>query len=76
MTSPSFVRMVAGEHGWSEWVNPAPGYLMKCCDCGLVHELEVAIMREIEPGGSGKVEAEIVHDPALMVAFRARRHEP
>jgi hypothetical protein len=31
------------EDGWSEWIHPLPGYLMKCCDCGLVHEMQVAI---------------------------------
>ena len=30
----------AGRGGWSTWVKPAKGFLFKCCDCGLVHELE------------------------------------
>jgi hypothetical protein len=34
------------EDGWSEWIHPVPnpteglGYLMQCCDCGLIHEIE------------------------------------
>lgn len=29
--------------GWSEWIAPAFPYLMACCDCGLVHNLEFRI---------------------------------
>jgi hypothetical protein len=26
--------------GWTRWVQPVPkGYLMECCDCGLVHRM-------------------------------------
>jgi hypothetical protein len=28
------------EDGWTEWIHPLPGYKFRCCDCGLVHELE------------------------------------
>lgn len=32
---------VKTKYGWSRWVNPKmKGYLLKCCDCGLVHEFE------------------------------------
>jgi hypothetical protein len=36
--------MPAGPDGWSEWIHPLPGYLMQCCDCGLIHDMEFAIM--------------------------------
>ncbi len=36
--------MHPGEDGWSEWIHPLPGYLMQCCDCRLVHEMEAAIV--------------------------------
>lgn len=29
--------------GWTDWIHPLPGYLMKCCECGLVHEVELRI---------------------------------
>lgn len=29
--------------GWTEWIHPLPGYRMACCDCGLVHEIELRI---------------------------------
>ena len=36
-----FKKMVEGKNGWTEWVYPKPdSYLMQCCDCGLVHELQ------------------------------------
>lgn len=31
------------DDGWSDWIHPLPGYRMACCDCGLVHELELRI---------------------------------
>lgn len=31
--------------GWSRWVQPAMrGYLLSCCDCGLVHRLDFRIV--------------------------------
>ena len=28
-------------HGWTRWVQPVmKGYLLACCDCGLVHRME------------------------------------
>lgn len=45
----------------NEWIRPIrKGYRMRCCDCGLVHELDFAIIRH----GSGR-----------KVIFRARRNE-
>ena len=38
------VLHTAGIDGWSEWVHPAPGYRMICCDCGLSHEMEFRIV--------------------------------
>lgn len=26
-----------------EWIRPLPGYLMACCDCGLVHRVDFRI---------------------------------
>lgn len=32
---------VTSKHKWTEWITPKQkGYLMKCCGCGLIHELE------------------------------------
>ena len=32
--------------GWTRWVQPVErGYLMACCDCGLVHRMDFRIDR-------------------------------
>ena len=37
--------------GEGKWVQPVMnGYLMKCCDCGLVHRLNFRIVRGIRNG--------------------------
>ena len=69
-----FTHNVEQPHDWSEWVCPNPkGYLMKCCDCGLVHEVEFGVVRfksetELE-------DCEPVNDPNLQAVFRMRRSE-
>ena len=37
----TFKKHTAGKGGYSEWVYPKPDetYLMKCCGCGLIHEI-------------------------------------
>jgi hypothetical protein len=56
---------------WSEWVCPDPTqYFMKCCDCGLVHEMQFKVVKY-----SAVDECEDVDDPNVQVVFRARRHE-
>ncbi len=45
-----FKKMVAGRGGWSEWQQPVmKGYLMKCCDCGLIHEMQFKALEQIGP---------------------------
>lgn len=64
--------MEAGDEGWSKWIHPLPGYLMKCCDCGLVHEMEF----EIVPHGEGRTELNPGESRRKgVIVFRARRHE-
>jgi hypothetical protein len=57
---------------WSEWVCPAPKqYFMKCCDCGLVHEMQFKVAKYSEGN-----ECEFVKDADLQAVFRARRTAP
>lgn len=63
-------QMVADEDGWSEWIHPLPGYLMGCCDCGLIHEVEFQIVpahqnKTFNPGESEE----------HVIIFRAKRYE-
>jgi hypothetical protein len=44
-----------------EWVTPVrKGYLMQCCDCGLVHKMDFRLVRRGRRGG-------------LMIQMRAFR---
>lgn len=64
--------MIADDDGWSEWIHPLPGYLMQCCDCGLVHKMEFQIVPHgdertaLNPGEGKK---------GGVIVFRAARHE-
>lgn len=57
------------EEGWSEWIHPLPGYLMQCCDCGLIHEMEFEIGQRKDEGPLNPGEG----DDDGVVIFRARR---
>jgi len=59
---------------WSEWVCPNPdSYLMKCCDCGLVHEAEFGVVRY--KSETEREYCDFVDDPNLQAVFRMRRSE-
>ena len=61
-------------YDWSEWVCPDPkGYLMKCCDCGLVHEAEFGVVRY--KSETEREDCDMVDDPNLQAVFRMRRSE-
>lgn len=58
------------DEGWSEWVQPRhERYLLKCCDCGLVHEMQ---FRAVADDGSPYAPLQSEIDGALVL-FRARR---
>ncbi len=59
--------------GWSRWEMPAmKGYLMGCCDCGLVHEMEFEVIQIVgKPTSNGWVKGNEVKNG--RVRMRARR---
>jgi hypothetical protein len=61
------------EDGWCDWVCPKPmGYLMQCCDCELIHEVDFRVVRyESE---DSEVYA-VVDDPNLQAQMRLRRRD-
>lgn len=68
-----FKKMKVGRGGWCEWQAPImKGYLMKCCDCGLVHELEFQTFVEVDKKSNGRFEMVPLPWP-FRVLFRARR---
>ena len=59
------------EYGWSDWISPiSKGYLMKCCDCGLVHELD---FKSVFVTKWKKEEIQTELPKEFQVKFRARR---
>lgn len=64
------------ENGWSRWVPPAsPIYRLGCCDCGLVHDMEFAVV-EVIGGDPDNVwqHGEALDSAKYKVLFRARRN--
>lgn len=72
-----FKTYFAGEDGFSEWVSPKHGsYLMKCCDCGLVHEMQFQVVRFIgEPNENGDTYCKPVKNNDIQALFRVRLHD-
>jgi hypothetical protein len=61
------------EDGFCNWVCPKPtGYLMQCCDCGLVHEVDFRVAKYKTDSSD---EFEVVEDKNTQVQFRMRRYE-
>lgn len=76
MARPKFKKMIEGRGGWCDWVYPVAkppqkNHLMKCCDCGLVHEMQFQAFAEHNQK-RGKFTATILPWP-IRVMFRARR---
>ncbi len=65
------------DDGWSEWLHPKPGFLSQCCDCGLIHEMEVAIGQSDGPPcndgetGEGVVLFRMRRAPASAIEARS-----
>ncbi len=54
-----------------EWVQPVPrGYLLKCCDCGLVHRLDFRVLRL-----NKRRNRMTIQGSAYKVQFRAYRED-
>ena len=74
LAQPEFPMHEEGEDGWSDFVCPDPkSYLMKCCDCGLVHEAQFKVVRY--KSETEREDCEPVDDPNLQAVFRMRRSE-
>lgn len=43
---PRFRKLKEGRNGWTRWEFPVmTGYLLACCDCGLVHKMEFVAIK-------------------------------
>jgi hypothetical protein len=61
------------EDGFTDWVCPQPkGYLMQCCDCNLIHEVDFRVAL-YDPRPSENYE--IVNDLNVQVHLRMKRRD-
>lgn len=69
MSSKKFAPVQDNEH-----VHPVmDGYLMKCCDCGLVHEMDFRALRVKKTLPDGDWTYEALDPKKYRVLLRARR---
>jgi hypothetical protein len=73
---PRFKKEVELENGWSRWVPPIMrGYRMACCDCGLVHDMEFAVVKVQRVRRDGRwSHGRPLNPKKYRVLFRARRN--
>lgn len=64
-------QMLPDDEGWSEFVHPQPGYKIQCCDCGLIHDMEFAIV----PNAGWPTRFNHGEGEAGVIQFRARRSD-
>ena len=63
----------ANEDGWCDWVCPKPrGYLMQCCGCELIHEVDFRVVRYESEDSEAYA---VVDDPNLQAQMRLRRRD-
>ena len=69
-----FETPAEGEDGWCDWQSPMHAkYMMKCCDCGLVHEAQFRVVKIVARGDDGTWDANAVEDKDVRVQLRMRR---
>ena len=70
-----YVTYNGGKWDWTEWISPKmKGYKMKCCACGLVHEIDFKIVEFIgDPDKDGLTETKPITNKNIQVIWRLRR---
>jgi Zn-finger protein len=65
------------EEGWSDWISPKmTGYLMQCCDCGLIHEIDFKVVRYIGERTEGGMQENVeIEDNDVQTLLRAKRRD-
>lgn len=59
-----------------EWIKPTMNdYEFQCCDCGLIHEMDFAVVKIDEEFGDGEKEFHITEKPFYEVVFKVRRKD-
>jgi hypothetical protein len=65
------------QDGWTDWQSPVmKGYLMQCCDCGLIHEMDFQVVRYVgEKDSSGNQMCDPINDIDIQALFRCKRRD-
>ena len=65
------------EDGWTEWQFPIhKGYLMQCCDCNLIHEVDFKVVRKISRiKKDGSWDGEPTKAGEFRVGMKMRRYK-
>jgi len=72
---PKHQRPKVNDDGWCEWIYPyMDDYRLACCDCGLVHQMQLKIVR-VKHLSNKTMLVKDSKATSLTVAFRAKRHE-
>lgn len=74
---PTYEAVTTEGGDFSDWIFPKDrvDYRMACCDCGLVHDLQFAVMRVKARLSRGRIElTQIRKQEKFQVGFRARRN--
>lgn len=70
MTRTIFNGPPVADDGWTDWVQPKhTKYKLKCCDCGLVHEMQFRVVKDTRRSRLCDIEDQVKG----LVVFRARR---
>lgn len=64
------------DDGYCDWILPEmdKDYRMACCDCGLVHNMQFAVMRVKEDLGNGYKDLRPTKAGQFVVMMRAARN--
>lgn len=74
MKKVKFKVNYAGKGGWCDWQFPVmKKYLFKCCDCGLVHEMEFQVVEIIKEYKNGTFSLRKLNPKKYRVGLRAKR---
>lgn len=60
--------------GWTDWQMPTRRYKMACCDCGLVHDMEFAVMVQLRTAKRGYLVGKELPYGKNRAAFLVRRN--
>jgi hypothetical protein len=73
--SKAYPVQYEGEDGYCDWIQPQmdADYKLACCDCGLVHKMQFAVMRVKKDLGKGYKEIAPTTAGKFVVIFRASR---